>query len=173
VDDDAAMIDVRPRTPDDLAGCVELAREVHAMDGYPSFLGDGGFEQFVAPDDALGAWVATRGDDVVGNVLLRPRSAPVSIELAAASLAVDAARLGFVARLMVAPRARRHGLARRLLDVVVHEARRRRLVTVLDVVATDVGAVALYEATGWRRLGALDQPLRDGRTLALVVFAAP
>lgn len=164
---------VRARTPEDLDACVALATEIHRLDGYPSFLGDGGLAAFVAPDDALGAWVALDGADLVGNVMLRPRSAPPSIELAVDALGLAPERLGFVARLMVAPRARRRGVARQLLDVAVGDARRLGRVPVLDVVTSDTAAVALYGASGWERLGDATVTLRDGRDLDLLVFAKP
>jgi GNAT superfamily N-acetyltransferase len=164
---------VRERTPADLEACVTLASEVHRLDGYPSFLGEGGFTSFVAPDDALGAWVALLGEDLVGNVMLRPRSAPPSIALAAQALDVAPERLGFVARLMVASRARRRGIAGQLLDVAVAEARRLGRVPVLDVVTSDTAAVALYGASGWRRLGDASLTMSNGEDLELHVFAKP
>jgi ribosomal protein S18 acetylase RimI-like enzyme len=168
-----ALPDVRPRTDADASACMVLARQVYDTDGYPSFLGDSGLERFIAPQDALASWVATIDDQVVGMVTLRPHSAPASGSLAAAALGVDEARLGFVARLEVAPSARRCGVARALLDTVVADARRRGLVAVLDVVLHDGGAVALYDASGWRRLGEHDLELRDGRHLPVAVYAAP
>ncbi len=168
-----ARVRVRPRTPEDLDACVAIVTEVHELDGYPSFLGDGGFASFVAPDDALGAWVALDGDDVVGNVARRPRSAPPSVDVAAAALGVGPERLGFVARLMVAPRARRRGVARLLLDTVVEAARALDRVPVLDVVTRDTAAVELYGASGWQRLGDVRLTMRHGEELELHVFAKP
>lgn len=168
-----AALDVRPRRAEDLAACIALAAEVHRVDGYPSFLGDGGFDRFVDPEDALGTWVATLDGDVVGNVALRPRSAPSSVTAAEHALGVPASGLGFVARLMVSPRARRRGIARRLLDTVEAEGRRRGLVPVLDVVTRDVAAIALYRASGWQDLGEHAFTMRNGEQLALQVFAKP
>jgi GNAT superfamily N-acetyltransferase len=162
---------VRTRTHADLKACVALAAEVQRLDGYPSFLGDGGLEAFVAPDEVLGEWVAELDGDLVGHVLLRPRSAPPSVVLAAEALGVDPVALGFVARLMVSPRARRRGVARDLLDVVVREAERRGLAPVLDVVASDTAAIRLYEACGWHHLGDRTLTLRDGDVLELRVYA--
>jgi ribosomal protein S18 acetylase RimI-like enzyme len=164
---------IRPRTSCDLDACAAIAVSVHELDGYPTFLGDSTFHTFIAPTDALGAWVATVDSTIVGHVVLRTRSAPASSTLAARALDVEPEQLGFVARLLVAPAARRRGVARRLLEHVVHEARERDLDAVLDVVTRDVAAIALYDATGWRRLGGHTMTLRDGGTLELVVFAAP
>jgi ribosomal protein S18 acetylase RimI-like enzyme len=164
---------IRERTKADLEACTSIAEEVYAADGYPSFLGEGSLGGFIDPDDAFCAWVATIDDRVVGMVTLRPRSAGPSGSLAARELGVEEHRLGFVARLEVAPSARRRGVARALLDVAVAEARRRELTAVLDVVRRDTSAIALYDASGWRRLGDLDLELRDGRHLAIAVYAAP
>jgi GNAT superfamily N-acetyltransferase len=164
---------VRARTPEDLDACLQLVAEVHELDGYPSFIGEGGFVAFVAPDDALGAWVALDDEGLVGNVMLRPRSAPPSVEIAARALGVAPDGLGFVARLMVAPRARRRGVAQQLLDVAVEAACTRDLVPVLDVVTSDAAAIALYAATGWQLLGDASFTMRNGDELELQVFAKP
>ena len=74
-----------------------------------------------------------------------------------------------MSRLLVAPSARRRGLAHKLLDRVVGEARARRLRAVLDVVMRDVAAIALYDAYGWRRLGGHTMTTRSGLTLEILV----
>ena len=111
----------------------------------PRFLGEGGFDGVRRARRRAGCVGRGRRRGLVGNVMLRPRSAPPSVELAADALGVAPDRLGFVARLMVAPRARRRGVARQLLDVAVGGARRLGRVPVLDVVTSDAAAVALYE----------------------------
>lgn len=164
---------IRERRGDDLDRCTQIADEVRALDHYPSFIGDGGLRRFVDPDDALRSWVAVAGDEVVGMVALRPASAPPSATLAARELGVDEARLGFLARLEVAPGARRQGIARALVDTASAEARRLGRVPVLDVVVDDLAAIALFDAMGWHRLGRCELALRSGELLALLVFAAP
>ncbi len=164
---------IRPRTSDDLDDCAAIAADVHDVDGYPSFLGDDTLLTFITPPDALGAWVAIDDDHVVGHVVLRPRSAPGSVTLAARELGVSSKQLGFVARLLVAPTARRRGVARLLVEHVVHEAHHRNLHAVLDVVTRDHAAIALYDASGWRKLGSHTMTLRSGGSLDLVVYAAP
>jgi ribosomal protein S18 acetylase RimI-like enzyme len=164
---------IRSRTSDDLDSCAAIAAQVHDVDGYPSFLGDDTFLSFVGPRDALGAWVATSDDTVVGQVVLRPRSAPGSVTLAALELGVAPDQLGFVARLLVAPAARRRGVARRLLAHVVDEAHHQHLHAVLDVVTRDIAAIALYDASGWRRLGGHSMTLRSSASIDLLVFSEP
>jgi ribosomal protein S18 acetylase RimI-like enzyme len=165
---------IRTRTAADLDACVAVAEQVRALDGYPTFVGDDGLARFVDPDDALAAWVAVDdADGVVGMVALRPRSAPQSSVIAAKALEVGEDQLGFVARLEVAPRARRQGVAHALLDAAVATGRQLGRVLVLDVVTSDTSAIALYDASGWRRLGGHSLTLRDGRELDVVVYAAP
>jgi GNAT superfamily N-acetyltransferase len=93
--------------------------------------------------------------------------------LAQSRLGIEAARLGVIARLMVAPTARRRGLARALLETVTDAARERGLVPILDVVTRHYGAVALYESVGWRQLGTVDFSLPDGSIIQEFVYAAP
>ena len=164
---------IRPRTSRDLAACAAIAEFVHDADGYPSFLGESTFGEFVAPDDELGSWVATLDGKIVGQVVLRPRSAPGSVTLAALELEAPPEQLGFVARLLVAPSARRRGLARRLLAHVADEAHQRHLHAVLDVVVRDAAAIALYDACRWRRLGGHTMVLRSGATLDVAVYSEP
>jgi ribosomal protein S18 acetylase RimI-like enzyme len=172
-DHGASSFVIRDRVDSDMDACVALATAVQLVDGYPSFVGDGGLEAFVAPPDVLGAWVALTAGTVVGHAMLRPRSAPPSVALAASALGVEEDQLGFVARLMVHPAHQRRGIARCLLDTVVAEARRRDLTAVLDVVVSSVAAVELYEASGWVRLGDTSLPMRTGGELSLHVFAKP
>ena len=102
----------------------------------------------------------------MGHVMCARSSAPSATEL------VTRARgRGRRHRLRVAPhgapRARRRGVARGLLEVVVQP--RRSAVgrfAVLDVLARDASAIALYEASGWRRLGEIPFAF-NGSTIAL------
>lgn len=58
----------------------------------------------------------------------------------------------------VAPWARGHGLAKRLLAAVENEARDQGFTVVrLEVRATQTRAIALYENSGYQRWGALDK----------------
>lgn len=165
---------IRPRTSADLDALEVIAAEVHELDGYPSFVGpDHTLRSFIAPDDALASWVAFEDGGVVGQVVLRPRSAPGSVVLAARALGVEVESLAFVARLLVAPRGRRRGIARALLECTVDEAHRLRRRTVLDVVTRDVAAIALYDASGWRRLGSHTMTLPSGELLDLHVYEEP
>lgn len=171
MDDDVA---VRARTEEDLDACHAIAIEVHELDGYPNFLGDGDLRRFLQPDDTIGAWVAELDGEVAGQVVLRTSSAPQSADLAAVRIGVGRDELAFIARLLVAPRARRRGCATSLLDVAVRRARDLGKVPVLDVIQKDRKAIALYDALGWQRLGEQHVTSRDGtREFHLAVYAAP
>ncbi len=63
-----------------------------------------------------------------------------------------AARVFVLYDLFVAPQARRHGVARRLMESAVAEARACGAVALtLQTARTNVAAQRLYESLGWRR----------------------
>jgi GNAT superfamily N-acetyltransferase len=66
-------------------------------------------------------------------------------------------RTAVVSRLFVAPRARGRGIGALLIGQAVAEARRRDLHPVLDVVASDAAALALYERLGWHLMATVDR----------------
>ncbi|ALE72617.1 hypothetical protein FRP1_04960 [Pseudonocardia sp. EC080625-04] len=130
---------IRRRSPDDLPGCVAALAAVHGTDRYP-MVWPGDPAGWLAPDGLLGAWVATVDDVVAGHVLL---TADVGI-----------APVATVGRLFVAPRGRRRGIARLLLDHVREHARRHGLTLGLEVAEPGGGAaIELYERTGWTHVG--------------------
>ncbi|MFE3760272.1 hypothetical protein ACFXPI_00675 [Streptomyces sp. NPDC059104] len=57
--------------------------------------------------------------------------------------------------------------------VALSRARARGLGPVLDVVASDTAAVALYERLGWSPLGSVEQRWGPGRTVTVRCYAAP
>jgi GNAT superfamily N-acetyltransferase len=164
---------VRRRLPSDLEDCERIARRVHATDGYPPYLPNDDFVEFLASPDAIGAWVATRDEAIVGHVALHGGSSREVINLAASVMGVEPARLGVVARLLVSPDARRSGIGRLLLEHAVDEASRRGLVSILDVTVEFEAAVALYENSGWQRLGTTEVELADGTRIEEFVYLAP
>jgi GNAT superfamily N-acetyltransferase len=164
---------VRARSEDDLSACERVARAVHALDGYPVFVPDGDFRRFLTSPPALAAWVAVVDAEIIGHVALHP---PTSLEVARlvrSQLGMDAFLLGVIARLFVAPSARRRGVARVLMDVAQVEADRRGLVPIVDVVTRHEPAVALYDNSGWTRLGTVEVELPDGTTIEEFVYRSP
>ena len=164
---------VRTRVEADMPACERLARAVRRADGYPVFLPNGDVRAFLSAPDALGAWVAVSHDEIVGHVALHETTSRAAMVLARKRIGVPAAALGVIARLMVAPPARREGVAQALLDVAVAEARRRELVPILDVVTRHEPAIALYERAGWNRIGEVSLCLPNGDEIEEIVYRAP
>ncbi|HTT52223.1 MAG TPA: GNAT family N-acetyltransferase [Streptosporangiaceae bacterium] len=163
---------VRERAEPDLPGCAELARQVHERDGYPHYL-PGDVRGFLAGPAAYGAWVAERDSRIAGHVALHRSSSPPVMELASAAAGQPASRLGVVARLLVAPAARRQGVGRALLEHATRQAARRGLCPVLDVAADLSSAIQLYESCGWVLAGAVTVTFRDGNSLDELVYLGP
>src|SRR5262249_13607663 len=134
---------IRPRRPEDLDQCEVMAHRVHHRDGYPVYL-PSDLRAFLASPEALTAWVAAEEGQVIGHVALHPRASDGVIELASRILDVPPDRFGVVARLLVAPAARRRGIGSALLRTGTEEARRRARVPILDVVTTHVMGIELY-----------------------------
>ena len=164
---------VRPRTDDDLDACEQLAQAVHQADGYPVWLGSG-LRDFISAPEALAAWVAV--DDaaqVVGHVVLNPRTSPGAMALAGEASGLAADELVVVARLLVAPAARRAGVASALLDHAVDAARRRQRRPMIDVVTRFAAAITVYERRGWVRVGQASMPIPDADPLEMYVYVLP
>ncbi|MET8507746.1 GNAT family N-acetyltransferase [Streptomyces sp. NPDC004787] len=161
---------VRPRTPADLASCVELLSDVHHRDGYPVNWPARPAE-WLASGDTLGAWVAELDGRVAGHAVL---SRPTDDDLAAhAWRERGGTEPGVVGRLFVGPAARGHRLGAALVGHAATEARRRGLHPVLDVVASDRAAIALYERAGWRLLTTATRQWADGRAVTVHCYAGP
>lgn len=77
-------------------------------------------------------------------------------------------RVAEVGRLFVHPEARQHGVGRALLDAAVACLRDQCLVPVLRVSDYATAAIALYNRSGWVRLGEVTSALSGDR---LIVFA--
>lgn len=161
---------VRPRTAADLPACAELLAAVHQRDGYPVNW-PARPADWLASGDSLGAWVAELDGRVVGHVVL---SRPADDDLAARIWRErGGTEPAVVGRLFVAPAARGHGVGAGLLRRATAEAHRRGRHPVLDVVASDTAAIALYERAGWRLLTTTTQQWSPGRTVTIRCYTAP
>jgi GNAT superfamily N-acetyltransferase len=156
----------------DLVRCLDLSRAVHLSDGYPPYLGSG-LKKFIESAGNFGAWIAEESDQLVGHVALNPSSSREVMALACGALQRPAERLVVVARLLVAPAARRAGVGSALLEVATKEAFARDLWPVLDVATRFQGAVALYERLGWGRAGEVTVRLANDTLLREFVYVAP
>jgi GNAT superfamily N-acetyltransferase len=164
---------VRPRTGSDLAACVEVLAEVHERDGYPvNWPADPG--AWLTPPAHLASWVAELDGRVAGHVVLS-RSAPGDLApgLWSTRTGVDAGRTAVVNRLFVAPAARGHGIGALLMARATAEARGRGLHPVLDAVAGDTAATALYERLGWTFLAQVEQQWSARQRVDVRCYAAP
>jgi GNAT superfamily N-acetyltransferase len=139
---------IRIRRADDLADCVAVLRRVYEQNGYPGRW----------PADPAGwishevvtAWVDIGGGQVVGHVGL---GRGLEARCLREATGKEPAETATVVRLFVDPGARRGGVGRALLGAAVAEARARGLQPVLDVEDDSLGAIALYERSGWRLAG--------------------
>ena len=179
-------MDIRSRHDNDLA---PLAAEIersnradHWPPHWPSF--DDGFrlEQYLAAGEELAAFVAVDGDSAVAHVALHQDAAAAVVERATGALGLPSSKLAFVARLYVAPEARRRGVAAKLLARVATHARDLGRSPILDVWDQLGPANSLYEASGWHAVGSVTIAFRSpcsprcthgGREITSLVRVAP
>lgn len=142
------IVDLRPRTADDLDGCVRALAEVQRADRYPvSWPTNPG--RWLTPRGLLEAWVAVAGGAVVGHAAIQDGGAePELVE----AVDVPADRLASVSRLFVTPPARGHGVGARLFDTVGRYAVEHGRRLVLTVAENGRAAIRLYERAGWIRV---------------------
>ncbi|MBV9664339.1 MAG: GNAT family N-acetyltransferase [Actinobacteria bacterium] len=141
---------------------VGLGARLRAVEGYPPESAD----YYDTP--RLAGWVAVLDGELVGHVALHERSADPVMELAERVTELPLERIGVLARLFVAIECRRHGLARRLIDITVGESHRLDRRPILDVNILFEPAIALYESCGWERVGEVEFRYRDtGRLLEI------
>lgn len=149
-----------------------MLAEVHRRDGYPVNWPDRPRE-WLSHASPLGTWVAGLGGRVVGHVgLSRSGEGDLAPGLWSERNGTSEERTAVVSRLFVAPRARGHGIGALLIGRAVEEARGRGLHPVLDVVASDTAAAALYERLGWERLATVEQRWSPSQLVAVHCYAA-
>jgi GNAT superfamily N-acetyltransferase len=163
---------VRPRTEDDLESCVQLARAVHRLDGYPPRLADE-LGTLIATPGRVAAWVATIDGRVVGHVALHPRSSSGVMTLASHATGQPPDELAVVARLLVSPDTRRCGVGRSLLAGATAAAIERGLWPILDVGTQFEAAIKLYEKCGWTLAGKVTVSVPGDEPLDEFVYIGP
>ncbi|MGW1129588.1 GNAT family N-acetyltransferase [Streptomyces sp. NPDC002526] len=159
----------RRRRDDDLDACVEALATVYEADRYP-VLWPADPAGWLTPGGLLGAWVAVDGPRVIGHVALTRTG-----DALAARVGGPAAELASVSRLFATATARRRGVARALLATAARAAEDDGLRPVLEVEDGGRAAVALYERSGWRRMGSRpgDWTTPEGRPALLHAYATP
>ena len=168
-------VDVRPRTDEDLAGCIRALEAVHRSDGYPTWwpVDPAGW---LSPSGCAAAWVAY--DDVTGSILGHVCVVRgVDDSMVASLTGVTTDRLASVSRLFVSPAARGRGLGlgASLLAAVSSWTSALDLRLMLDVVDSGAQAIELYERIRWRLV---DRRLADwvtpqGARLPVRIYLAP
>lgn len=168
-----SAIGIRPTVSADLDHLAAILVDVHETDGYP-VEGVSNPREWLQLPDPIGQWTALLDDEPVGHVaLIRPQSDDGAPALLADRDGVPFSQIGLLARLFVAPSARRHSLAKQLVRVVDAEARSLGLHLALDVMNKDHAAIALYETLGWTTLGTFRHAHGTGQTTEARAFAAP
>jgi GNAT superfamily N-acetyltransferase len=166
------LVIIRSRSSGDASALESIALETHRLDGYPVYLPDD-LKSFIVSDEAIGAWVATRGEAVVGHVALHHGGAPEVMDAVLAGTGLAQDQVAVVARLLVAPTARRRGIGRALLEKARQEASALGRRAVLDVVDEHRAAIELYEQCGWKRVGRVDWSLPGDRPLREYIYLSP
>ncbi|WP_433189801.1 N-acetyltransferase family protein [Actinoallomurus sp. CA-150999] len=165
-------LQIRPRTDGDVETCVRVLAEVHQSDGYPVNWPDQP-DEWLSHDSLLGVWVAELGGRFVGHVSLsRGGEGDLAPGLWSERNGTSKALAAVVSRLFVAPQARGHGIGALLIGHAVEEARRRGLHPVLDVVASDTAAAALYKRLGWELMATVEQRWGPSQLVAIHCYAA-
>jgi GNAT superfamily N-acetyltransferase len=124
---------IRVRTEADLERCAEALRTVHDADRYP-LNWPAGPRAWLAPAIQVRAWVAEDPDGTItGHVAIHR----------------EPGELAELSRLFVVPAARRRRLAGELVRTALHWAVGPVTLNVPED-GRRTGAVAFYEATGWR-----------------------
>jgi ribosomal protein S18 acetylase RimI-like enzyme len=163
---------IRKREQHDLGALLAIAELVQATDGYPRRRSDG-LRSFIEAEGALDAWVVEQTGKVAGQVVLRRPGAPETVRLASQATGRAQEGLGMVARLFVAPDARRSGAGKALINAATEGAHALGLWPVLDVARDNAGAVSLYDAVGWTRLGEVTIDFRGAPSLQALVYVGP
>ncbi|MEW1718098.1 GNAT family N-acetyltransferase [Streptomyces sp. NPDC093109] len=164
---------IRPREKGDLEACAQALAEVHRGDGYPVNWPEFPADWLASPGQQA-AWVAELDGRVVGHVALSPAGdGDAAPGLWSERTGRPAAGAAVVSRLFVSPSARGHGIGALLMDRAVRDAAARGLHPVLDVVASDTAAAALYERLGWHLLAVVEQRWSPDLTVMVRCYAAP
>ena len=165
-------MEIRERRADDLDELVAVATRVREVDSYPMFLPDGDFVRFLTRPTPVDAWVAVEGDELVGHVALHDTTSKPVMRLVAERRSAQPPV--YVARLLVDPDWRGHGLGRRLLEHArgaAVDAGHTPFLDVVDAPAT-AAAIGLYRSDGWVEIGRVTYELLGG-DIDELVFQGP
>jgi GNAT superfamily N-acetyltransferase len=148
---------------------VHLAARVWLADSYPVYLPDQDLHRFLTQPTPLAAWVAEEAGQIVAHVATNPGSNDAVMKVVRE--AGIAGEVGFVARLLVDPGARRQGIGESLLDQARRHVVSLGRTPVLDVVDSALPALSLYQSAGWIEIGKASFNL-SGQVITELVFTA-
>ncbi len=145
---------IRPATPDDFAAiwpifaAIVRQGETYAYD--PETTIEQAHTIWMAPTNQT--FVAQRSTNIVGSYILKPNQLGLGNHVANAGFMVD-------------PNAHGQGIGRTMVEHCLHEARAQgyRAMQFNLVVATNVGAVALWQSVGFDIVGTLPGAFRHPR----------
>ncbi|MER6088298.1 GNAT family N-acetyltransferase [Streptomyces bluensis] len=151
---------------------MDVLAEVHRGDGYPVNWPERP-GAWLSQASSLGAWVAELDGRLVGHVSLsRSGEGDLAPGLWSERSGTSEDLTAVVSRLFVAPQARGHGIGALLIGRAVEESRRRGVHPVLDVVASDTAAAALYERLGWELMATVEQRWSPSQLVSIRCYTA-
>jgi ribosomal protein S18 acetylase RimI-like enzyme len=170
--DDAQRVNIRPRRGGDIPEAAKALVKVHETDGYP-VEGVDEPEAWLTPPDLLETWVAELDGRVVGHVALSHPNGEDAVALWLDQSGAAESEVAVLARLFVAPEARRMALGRRLTQAAMQYADEEGLRLVLDVMTKDTSAMRLYENLGWQRIGTSKHTYGEGQQTDAICYVSP
>ena len=168
-------VTIRPRTADDVPALVGILEAQQSGTGYPvRWPLPFPVEDFLVRPTELAAWVAAKGDAVLGHVAVTDVAPGWDADGWTSGTGLPASDLAAVSVLFVDPSAEGRGVGSTLLGTAVAHCRSTGRVPVLDVVSESTRAVALYRRHGWQVVGRVRPPwLPDDRDPLLLMALPP
>lgn len=158
---------IRPRIEEDIPALADVLVRVHAKDGYP-VEGVADPEAWLRSDRMLGAWVAEVDGEVVGHVMVTdPGEGDEAATMLAQRDGLSVEDIAVLGRLFVDPKARGRHLSSALITAAAASARDMNRRLVLDVMAKDRAAIAVYRRLGWESLGTFEHAFSGGSVPAM------
>ena len=165
-------LSIRSRRDSDIPGAAEALVKVHASDGYP-VEGVDEPEAWLTPPEVLQAWIADLDGRVVGHVALSHPNGEDAVSFWLDQSGATEHEVAVLARLFVAPEARRMALGRRLTEAAMDYGVEHGLRLVLDVMTKDTAAMRLYETLGWQQIGVSKHAYGDGQQTDAICYVSP
>ncbi|WP_420174268.1 GNAT family N-acetyltransferase [Luteococcus sp. OSA5] len=158
---------IRPRVEEDIQALADVLVRVHAQDGYP-VEGVADPVAWLCSDRMLSSWVAELDGEVVGQVMLaEPGDGDAATKIEEQRSGLSGEEISVLGRLFVDPSARGKRIAGNLINAAVDYSEAVGRIPVLDVMAKDRAAIALYERMGWEKIGTFEHVFRGGSVPAL------